>query len=211
MKFKSYIPPILFLIAVVALTYFIFIYAHFVDDSEKRITGIIALLGLSLGIFQFWIREINNKKRRDFELKYEVYKEILKTIESIGQKLNIEMTNSEINLHGLVSSLMNLINEFQDIVKVNDDFIFPGLQYKESFTRMRDITVSIIIRTGEFRKKFEELQRKIEDFSESGDHKNWIELGKMVERSNWHNETVDLLRKFYFYKQDFYKDMRSYF
>jgi hypothetical protein len=203
MKYRRYIPPMIFILSIGLATYYLFIYSAIVDDAEKRTAGIIGLLGFGFGIFQFWVGEINNSRRRDFELTYEAYKELTLTIQNISEILNREMTGShDIDPHGLVNSLMNLINQFQDTVETNDDFLFPGLQYKESFIRLTDITVNILTRTDKLRTEFETLENK-------GSEGN-LYFEKVLIRMKWHNETREFLKELHANKYAFYKDVRKY-
>lgn len=204
MKYKRYIPPIIFILLIALTTYYLFIYSNVVDDSEKRIAGIIGLLGLGLGIFQFWVSEINNNRRKDFDLKYEAYKELTRTIQVITETLNREMTDSvDIDPHGLVTSLLNLVNQFNDTVKTNDDFLFPGLQSKSSFKKLAAITENILVRSDGLRKEFETLNNK-------GTQQN-VDFIKIFVRMNWHNETRELLKQLHSNKYSFYKDLKNYF
>lgn len=177
-KFKKYIWPILFLVSISVGTYYFLIYREFVSDTEKRITGIFTILGLTLGIFQFWISEVNNKIRLDYEIKYEVYKELNRAIQAISENLNIEMgKDTEINPHGLVTALLNLINQFQDAVKANDDFLFPGLQYKPGFKAVSEITSKILGRADKMRKNIEDYQKK-------GPNEAGLDMVTLIERMN---------------------------
>ena len=203
MKKVKYLQPVLLFLTVCGITYYVFIYSGFGLDSEKRIAGIIASLGLGLGLFQFWLTEINNKRRQDFKLKYEVYKELTRTIQSITEILNTEMASgTDINPHGLVTSLLNLINQFQDVVKINDDFLFPGLQYKDSFKKLTTIAEAILVKADKLRKEIETLENK--------DNPRNIDLGKMALRMNWHNETRELLKNLHSQKYEFYKEVKKY-
>lgn len=204
MKIRKYIWPVLFLLGVSIGTYYLLIYLDLVTDSEKRITGIFTILGLTLGIFQFWVSEVNNKIRLDYELKYEAYKELNRTIQAISENLNIEMgKDSEINPHGLVTALMNLINQFQDTVKTNDDFLFAGLQYRPGFNALSKITFKIVERTDKMRKSIEDIQKK--SISDEG-----LNAVMVIERMNWHNDTRALLGELHDKKYDFYKEVKGY-
>jgi len=62
-KQKIYFLPIVFLLVILILTWYLFFHEKLVDDNEKRIAGIIALLGFGFATFQFWINEINTEKK----------------------------------------------------------------------------------------------------------------------------------------------------
>jgi hypothetical protein len=204
MKITKYIWPIVFLAGFSIGTYYFLIYLDLVTDSEKRITWIFTILGLSFGIFQFWVTEINNKIRRDYELRYEAYKELNKTIQAISEKLNEEMgKDGGVGPHGLVTSLMNLVNQFQDTVKTNDDFLFPGLQHKPGFNALSKISFRILERADKMRKNIEDMQKK--KISDEG-----LNALMVIERMNWHNDTRALLGELHDKKYDFYKEVKGY-
>jgi uncharacterized membrane protein required for colicin V production len=85
-----------FLLLVLILTWYLFLIDDFVTESEQRITGVFASLALGFGIFQFWLNEINNERRKLYDMRFEAYKDLVLQIERISESLQIEMTGDEI-------------------------------------------------------------------------------------------------------------------
>lgn len=125
---KSYILPLVFFIAMMGLTWYLFFWLDVFEGVEKRLTGIVTVLGLSLGLFQFWMREINNQKRAEFSLKYEAYKEFHNISDSIFHTLNHELITNESDAHGVLSKVINLVNQFKSSIQVNSDLFLMVLQ-----------------------------------------------------------------------------------
>lgn len=189
-KFISYLLPSLFLLGIVGIVWYLFIFRDFVNDSEKRITGIIAFLGLGFGIFQFWVTEVNIRLRKLSEMRQAEYHRISDLIESIPDLLNIEMMIAPANNpHGLVSSLMNKINRLSFIINTNDDYLFPGIFDSKASKDMIDILSEILKRT-------DTLRCAIEKASIDNDA-DAINLATMIESMNWHNEIRDKLKLYH--------------
>lgn len=199
-----YILPFIFLVGTIGLTWYLFFELNILEDNEKRLTGIVAILGLTLGLFQFWISEVNNNKRRQFDLKYEAYKEFRQTIDSITETLNQEMAGNNPDTHGLVSKLVNLINQFYSSMQINSDFLFKGLNDKPESIKVRETLEKILIRT-------DKLRKEIDDVHKNNPEPMAINLVMTIGQMNWHNETRDYLKNLHDYKYPFYKIVRNYF
>lgn len=203
---KTYIGYVLaysFLVGIVILTWYIFFCMDLISDSDKRLAGIISLLGLGFGLFQFWINELNIERRKLFDLRFETYKEIILQIDSISENLNISMSSKKLgDIHGLVSLLMNKINRVSSLINMNKDFLFPGLHLKQEGKVIEEILVNILKRTDEYRIKIEK----------TGNEKNQVakEFIEIIEDMNWHNDIREYLKELHNKKYDFYKIIRTY-
>ncbi len=199
-KIMKYVLPILFLLAVAGIIWVVFFVFDFVVEPEKRITGIVTILGLGFGVFQFWIAEINIRLRRISELKQNEYHQIFLIVESIPDLLNVEMMKEQINNpHGLVSTLMNQFNRLSSIIRVNKDFLFPGIFDSKESQEMKEVLEEIIRRTDKFKQSMEK--------DNASTMENTVEK---VELINWHNDMKESLETYHSVKHAFYKKLRSY-
>lgn len=192
-----------FVLVVVLLTCYVFLYDDFTSKSEGKITGLIAFLVLGLGVFQFWIDELNAEERKLYDLRYESYKDFVLRIDLISETLNYEMAGNDINsVHALVSRLMNDVNRIKSAIAMNSDFLFPDLDLKPETETMNSIVGNMLIRTDIFRRR---VERAIKE--ENGHSRNF-EL--TVEQMKWHNEIREYLEALHQYKFDFYRILRTY-
>jgi hypothetical protein len=193
-----------FLLAVLLLTWYLFLYDDFIGESDDRIAGIFVSLALGFGIFQLWINEINIDRRKLYEWRYETYKEIVLQIDEISETLNLKMTGDEIgSVHNLVSRLMNHVNRINSAVAINSDFLFPDLQLKPETKSIVMIVENILTRTDEFRMKFEDANQ--------GGREIAHDFLQSMERMQWHNEIREHLTELHLNKYEFYRILRTYF
>lgn len=202
-KWKPYFFPIIFLILISILTWVIFFSFNIVSDNDKRITGIISILGLSFGIFQFWINELNIDRRKKFDLRYNTYKEIENLIELLTETINKRMIDSEKeNIHSFLSSIMNQINRILSILNINDRYLFPEIFKQSEAIELKALLEKILNSTNSYRINVEkELREKSPDMRE---------YYKYIESVNWHNDLRELLIDLHSSKLKFYKTLRGY-
>jgi hypothetical protein len=192
----------LFLLLVLILTWYLFLIDDFVTESEERITGVFASLALGFGIFQFWINELNTDRRKQYDLRYEAYKEFVLQIERISESLHIEMTGDEISsIHNLLSRLMNHLDRINTNIAVTSDFLFPDLHQKPETESIVRIVGKISTRTNEFRLKVEKASREGKDIARDFLHSH--------DRMRWHNDIRELLNELHASKHDFYRILRD--
>lgn len=193
-----------FLLAVLLLTWYLFLYDDFVGGSDERIAGILVSLSLGFGIFQLWINEINIDRRKLYEWRYETYKEIVLQIDEISETLNHKMTRDEIgSVHNLANRLMNNVNRINSAIAINSDYLFPDLQQKPETRSVAMIVENILTRTDEFRLKFEVANQGGREIAQ-----NFLQS---MERMKWHNEIREQLTELHLYKHEFYRTLRTYF
>ena len=192
----------LFLLLVLILTWYLFLIDDLVTDSESRITGVFASLALGFGIFQFWIQELNDVKRKLYDMRYEAYKDFVLQIESISESLHIELIGDEISsIHNLLNRLIHYLNRINTTIAISSDSLFPGLQLAPETKSVLHIVGNILTKTNGFRLKIEKANRQgkevARDFLQSGD------------RMRWHNEIGELLNELHTTKHDFYRILKD--
>lgn len=192
----------LFLIIVLVLTWYLFLIDDLVTESEERITGVFASLALGFGIFQFWIQELNDEKRKRYDMQYEAYKDLVLQIERISESVQIELIGDEIgSIHNLLSRLINHLNRINAIITISSDSLFPGLQHAPETKSILNIVGNIMTKTNQFRLKIEKTNRQgkeiARDFLQSQD--------RMV----WHNEIGELINELHTSKHVLYRLLKD--
>jgi hypothetical protein len=192
-----------FVLVVVLLTCYLFLYDDFTSKSEGKITGLIAFLVLGLGVFQFWIDEMNSEERKLYDLRYESYKDFVLRIDLISETLNYEMAVNDLgSIHSLISRLMNDGNRIRSAIAMNSDFLFPDLYLKPETESINSIVGNMLFRTDIFRRR---VERAIKEGSR---HSRNFEVS--VEQMKWHNEIRGFLEDLHHSKFDFYRVLRTY-
>jgi polyribonucleotide nucleotidyltransferase len=194
----------IFLLLVLILTWYLFLIDDFVTETEERITGVFASLALGFGIFQFWIQELNEVKRKLYDMRYEAYKDFVLQIESISESLHMELIGDEIgSIHNLLNRLINNLNRINTTIAISSDSLFPGLQSAQETKSILHIVAKILTKTNEFRLKIEKANRQgkeiARDFLQSQD------------RMRWHNEIGEFLNELHTTKHDFYRILKDHF
>lgn len=192
----------LFLLLVLILTWYLFLIDDLVTESESRITGVFASLALGFGIFQFWIQELNEAKRKLYDMRYEAYKDFVLQIESISESLHIELIGDEISsIHNLLNRLINYLNRINTTIAISSDSLFPNLQTAPETKSVLHIVGNILTITNGFRLKIEKANRQgkevARDFLQSED------------RMRWHNEIGELLNELHTSKHEFYRILKK--
>ena len=201
-KLLPFLMPIIFLLLIVALVWYLFFIEDFIIDSEKRITGVITILGLGFGVFQFWIVEINSNNRRLSELKYNEYRQLFMQIESIPELLNKEMMNDAIDSHYLVSSLINQINRVVSLINTNNSYLFTRLADLEATKNLKKVLEKILGAADKCRFEIEKAHEKKSPQA--------IDLIQIFETIKWHNNTRDYLSELHSVKYAFYAKLIKY-
>jgi len=202
-KQLAYIPAFLMLTFVIFLTWYLFFYLEIFPSNDKRVAAVFSLLGLGFGLFQFWFNEIKSAKRKKFDLRYSAYQEIVLLNESIAETINTQMTSNEmLEVHGLVSKLLNQINRLSLIMNINNDDLFHGIHKTNESKSNQEILERILFRTDQYRLAIEKVTKK--------DNKNSKEFISSVEEINWHNDVRELMKEFHKTKYDFYRKLRTY-
>jgi hypothetical protein len=193
----------LFLLLVLLLTWYLFLIDDLVRTSEERITGVFASLALGFGIFQFWLHELNADRRKQYDQRYESYKDLVLQIEQISESLHIEMIGDEIgSIHNLLSRLINHLNRINATIVLSSDSLFPDLHLKEETKSIVGIVGNILTKTNEFRLKVEKANREGKEVARDFLHSQ--------DRMRWHNEIGELLKELHTSKHDLYRLLRNY-
>lgn len=202
-KHLAYIPAFIMLTFVIILTWYLFFYLEIFPSNDKRIAAVFSLLGLGFGLFQFWFNEIKSAKRKKFDLRYSAYQEIVMLNESIAETINTQMTSNEmLDVHGLVSKLMNQVNRIAYTMNINNDYLFPGFHKTNESKSNQKILEKILFRTDQYRLRVEKATQNDNKIS-----KDFIES---IEGVNWHNDMRELLTEFDKNKYNLYEKLRSY-
>ncbi len=201
-KYIGYILAILFLLSTILIIWYLFFCLNLVESKDKMLAGVIGSLGISFGVFQFWINIVISKQRKLFDLRYSEYKDYINNIDSISAILNNEMTyTNPIDVHGLVSTLMTQINRFRSSITINKDYLFSGIDKTPEAQKVKVILDKILTRSDKFRVGIEnaQVEEKVvaKDFLES------------IEKMNWHNEIRKHLGELNDAKNEFYKVLRK--
>ncbi|MCG8697895.1 MAG: hypothetical protein MI922_07555 [Bacteroidales bacterium] len=126
------------------------------------------------------------------------------TIESIQNLLSSHMIQSNVNTDvlGILSDVMAKSKTFISFINVNNDFLFPDIETKESSNRLNTVLKQIIRSLDEFRKNIEDLNNSQDEI--------FIENASKLFLVNWHNSTKKCLDDLISVKYDFYKDLQKY-
>ncbi len=192
----------LFLLLVLILTWYLFLIDDFVTESEERITGVFASLALGFGIFQFWIQELNDEKRKLYDMRYEAYKDFVLQIERISESLHIELIGDEIgSIHNLLSRLINHLNRINATITIGSDSLFPDLHLAPETKSMLNIVGNIMTKTNQFRLQIEKANREGKEIARDFLHSQ--------DRMRWHNEIGELLNELHTSKQAFLRLLKA--
>lgn len=192
----------LFLLLVLILTWYLFLIDDFVTESEARITGVFASLALGFGIFQFWVQEINEEKRKRYDMRYEAYKDFVLQIERISESLHIELTGDEIgSIHNLLSRLINHLNRINATITISSDSLFPGLNLAPETKSVLHIVGNILTKTNQFRLNVEKANRTGKEMA--------IDFLQSQDRMRWHNEIGELINELHTSKHAFFRLLKD--
>ena len=182
-KNLDYIFLYLSLIIITSVIFYLFFNCKIIDGTDKILAALIPLLALIVGVFQILLNQINQKKNKLFELRYQELQNQITLLQKITNLISENMTNYSItNIHGLVSQLINLLNEFINFNRFQKEFLFKGITHKESAKKLKDILRKILERTDEFRKQIDDNNK-----NESPN----IKLHKI----KWHNDIKNYLKE----------------
>lgn len=192
----------LFLLLVLILTWYLFLIDDFVTGSEERITGVFASFALGFGIFQFWIQELNEEKRKLYDMRYEAYKDFVLQIERISESLHIELIGDEIgSIHNLLSRMINHLNRINATITISSDSLFPDLHLAPETKSVLNIVGNILAKTNGFRLKIEKANRGGKEIARDFLHSQ--------ERMQWHNEIGELLNELHTSKHAFFRLLKD--
>ena len=202
-RHSDYLFTFLFFIAGVLLFWYLLFEKNLAGSSEKLLAAVLSSVSFMFGVTQFLITQINIKKKKFFDLRYGVYKEIVAKVESISQMVTEVMVDEEQNEpHGLISKLMIKGNEFVLLNKLNEGYLFPGLTSKKSSIKINEIINDLLSRTDEFRHSVEAVVEDGKKYKNDGVY--------IIERMNWHNDVRELLRSLHKNSYDYYSDLQVY-
>lgn len=163
-------------------------------SSEQKTTITLSILGISFAIFQFLIAEINIDQRRNYDIKYAAYWEIVNIVEAIIEAINTEVFTGDIcaNSKQFISTFLNKRSLLVTKVSLNDTLMFKDILSTEGFNSFLDELEKILDITIEF-KESNEGDVKLKE-----SHKDW---GTKILDQNIILEDS---------KSQFYSELRSY-
>jgi len=204
-KIFSYSGPIILLIVLLLLIYFfLFPYLDFTNNKEKSIAILTSLVGLCFGVFQVYLNTLVQSKREKSKLRHLEYKELVNNLNSIQEILNANMIQDISNVHGLVNSLMNRINNYIAFISYNDSYLFSGLKDSDSAKKLRSILNSILERTDKMRKAIDDILKS--EVTNSSIDSDFVQK---IEELNWHNDMRQMLNEFIPAKYDLVKKVQK--
>lgn len=198
---KPYIFPTSILIIGILATWFTFWQINWVANQSKALTLSISSLSIIFGLFQIFLNRANQKIRDKNKLRHEEYRNINQILSKISELLNENMTD-DVKVYSLVTSLMNQINRFLNFNKINDEYLFEGIQSNPKAKEVKSELDEILYRTDKFRKELEDLEnenREVHGFQ------------KEILKMNWHNDIREKLKTFNTIKYDYLKQLQQYF
>lgn len=197
-KNLDYIFLYLSLIIITSVIFYLFFKCKIIDGTDKILAALIPLLALMVGVFQILLNQINQKRNKLFELRYQEFQNQITLLQKITNLISENMTNySIINIHGLVSQLMNLLNEFINFNRFQKEFLFKGITEKESAKKLRDILRKILEKTDEFRKQIDDNNK-----NESATIKTY--------QIKWHNDIKNHLKELNKKEYDYLNELKSF-
>jgi hypothetical protein len=185
------------------LVWFIFIEKNVLTNIAEKITAIIAFFGILISGIQILINEIKRKREFYKQLRYSEYKSIRNQIQKFTNLLNDHLVN-EPNPHLLENKLMNITNELAVTINTSNSKLFPGIIDNENSKNFDNLISDILIRTSQYRKKFDDIRKNQKKQETSGDFE--IKINAM----NWHNEIVTKLKEVHSEKYKLFEFLENY-
>ena len=183
---------------ITSVIFYLFFNCKIIDGTDKILAALIPSLALIVGIFQIFLNQINQKRNKLFELRYQEFQNQITLLQKIIDLINENMTNYSIaNIHGLVSQLINTLNQFKNFNLFHNEFLFKGITKKESAVKLRDRLQEALEKTDQFRKKIDDDSKK-----ESSMIK--------IHRIEWHNDMRHLLKELYDEKFTYINDLKGF-
>jgi len=189
--------PFIFFIAIIFITYYLFVYNKLLKYDAK-IAGIISTLGIGFAIFQFWIGEINTDKRRLYDLRFNAINEINKNCILLISLIDKYRATKVVNKDEVYYEMNSKINTLNICLANNLLFLFPEVIEKEEYKNFLKLTTEFSYITTHFR------NTSIED----SNNEKILDDNQM--KIAWNNGMYDNLLKFAKADSDLYKLLRNY-
>jgi hypothetical protein len=188
-------------IASLITIWYLFFECGIVKGTDKILAALLPSLALTFGIFQTILSQINQKRRKLFDLRYEEFKSQIALISKISELINNGMSSeTTVNAHGLVAQLLTLINEFLNFNRFQNEFLFKNIKEKEETKELKLVIEKILHRTDTFRKQIDDAKKKSElnDFA----------IG--VHHMNWHNDVRELLGELFERRDGYFNQLKTF-
>lgn len=124
LKYKWHITPFVILLSAIVVSLSI------LNSDSTKITLSLSILGSGFAIFQFWISEINIKRRREYDLKLSLYNQYIDKINSYRSNLFIKISiDSFVDINNLQYNITN--SQLEIILFINSfSFFFKNTEIK---------------------------------------------------------------------------------
>lgn len=194
-KLKPYILSVgILFIGLAVGCFFLFRTLDFNNNPEKSLALLVSVIGLIFGVFQVFLNLTVQGERSKTQLRHNDYKELVKSLNSISDLMNESLIN-ELNLNGLVATLLNKKNEYLSFVVHNDDYLFTGLKNNDVIKNCLYTIEELGVRTDKYRYEL----GKVDGDKDSG----------IILHMNWHNDVVDILKRYNEFKYDVLRVVRK--
>ncbi len=198
----DYILLYLFLTLSSSAIWHLFFVLEIFKETDKILVALIPALALIIGVFQIVLNQINQKRTKLFELRYQEFKNQLDLIQRITDLINDSMTGySTVEVHGLVGQILNLVNEFISFNRFQNEFLFKNITSKEATKRVREILEKILERTDIFRKQIDDTNKKDSVIND---------IAIQVHQMNWHNDIREHLKELHEHKDGYLNELKSF-
>ena len=168
-KYKWHIAPFVIFVASIVISLCI------LNNDPNKILLSLSILGVGFTIFQFWVSELNTKRRRDYNLKYQAYIELNNAIQNITDNYIIGMNQKEnIDVQLLDSNIAMQVNRTFQILGSNINFLFKGIMKNKDYYEINIILNSILEVTSTYR-------NSIDKYTPDNEKNN----GKYLDRRIW--------------------------
>lgn len=209
-KLFRHIDYVVCFLSLIILTVFILdfiFYKEAVRERDKAITYAISLVGLTITGFQFAIAQLNIRKKRFFDLRYAVYKELAETVQQFMDTINSSLSREVAtkNPQELTTKLLIHINSFSTTAKLNEQYLFPGIFDSDASKSLFGTLKEIHTLTTKFRDKVKTLSNK------SGESREETQGRSLLLWMDWQDKMIDLLKKLDKDRYEYYKELRRYF
>jgi len=193
-KYKWHITPLIILITSIVISLCLI-----ANDVNKAPLS-LSVLGSGFVIFQFWIREINIKRRREYDLRIHAYKELNDSIQIIFQIYNTYAPQKEdMDVKSLDSSMRNQINIIFQMLGRNIIFLFKNIEGRDEYNEINKILMTIINETNAFKNR---VEKRISNKDESN--------GRILDREVWNQEMKKNLKQLYNSQNRFCRLLETY-
>jgi len=161
-QLEPYIIPVVLLTFLLSAVYFgLYRNLNNMADKQRVTTIILSALGLSFGLFQVLLNISVQGARNKSQLRYAEYKELGKLLASITELMTFgtsEKLNTFTDVNRLYLTLHGKITDFEGFVATNSNFLFKGLDRKESVKSLHNDLLEIRHHTFDYKTRTDTIE-----------------------------------------------------